>query len=150
MIICAMYQRLSREVMNVCVKTCLDVFLAKLDHQNYFIRLVKLQCQSQKQCNPLLELSTVCVIAQSLNRVVMYPKKADTLMGAIKVCQKHKFVRKDKLVILTCKGPKLESESLYLFSCILSPQPWFKLPCQTRASIQGVRIYSVSAAICQP
>ena len=41
---------------------------------------------------------------------------------------------------LRCKGPKLESESLYLYSCNASPQPWFKLLGQPRASTQGVKI----------
>ena len=31
-----------------------------------------------------------------------------------------------KSIVLTCKGPKLESEPLYLYSCILSPQLGFK------------------------
>ena len=42
--------------------------------------------------------------------------------------------------MVTCEGPKLESEPLYLYSCITSPQPWFKLLCQSRASTQGVKI----------
>ena len=42
----------------------------------------------------------------------------------------------------TCKGPKLESESLYLYSCVISPQPRFKLLCQPRASTRGVKIAS--------
>ena len=41
---------------------------------------------------------------------------------------------------LRCKGPKLESESLYLYSCNASPQLWFKLLGQPRASTQGVKI----------
>ena len=40
---------------------------------------------------------------------------------------------------LTCKGHKLESEPLYLYSCSCFSPPRFNLRCQTRASTQGVR-----------
>ena len=44
------------------------------------------------------------------------------------------------ITFLHVREPKLESEPLYLYSCITSPQPWFKLMCQPRASTQGVKI----------
>ena len=55
---------------------------------------------------------------------------------------RNDFVRwtSSLLFIFTFKGPKLESESLYLYSCVVSPQLWLKLLCQPRASTQGVKI----------
>ena len=50
------------------------------------------------------------------------------------------FDSKTITIKVTCKGPKLESEPLYLYSCNTSPQPWVKLLSQPRASNQGVKI----------
>ena len=44
------------------------------------------------------------------------------------------------IIIIRWKGPLLESEPLYLYSCIIFPQPWFELLYQPRASTQGEKI----------